>query len=206
MSTSTALDLSSKNSEKLQQRDGSEARNISPRENRRDISNFLRLRTATPGDDPSIGAFLLHTFLKTYQEKMPLFVTTEERKRDLLNVSAKRKVGTVCVLELGYRIVGTFSLIHPESDACEAWLENSANLRCVAIDPDFQGLGFSEILLTEAHRIARLWEVMHVCLHVQNGADAVARLYQKSGYIRDSRGDGEANGQNLEGYILCLQQ
>lgn len=166
----------------------------------RDIVNFIHLRQATPADDLAVAELLLHTFLSTYQAKLPSVHTPEERKRELRDVGSRRREGYVGVAELGYQIIGTFSLIHPESPASEVWAEPGATLRCVAIDPEFHGLALSELLLDEADRVARAWGTRRTYLHVQEGATKVALLYQRHGYQRDPAGDKFSFGSKLEAY------
>lgn len=172
----------------------------------RDIANFLNIRLAHPGDDLAIGELLLRTFVQTYEKKLPKVATCTQRRRDLLNVTARRRGGVVCVLELGYRIVGTFSLIHPDSPECEAWIPEAANLRCVAIDPEFQGYRFSDFLLKSAVDFSQEWGIQCICLHVQAGANSVAKLYQSFGFSRDPHGDKICFGFGVEGYSLYLNQ
>lgn len=172
----------------------------------RDLSNFINLRPALPGDDLSIAELLTNTFLSTYKKKLPAIETSEERKAELRDVALRRRSGYVSVAELGYRIIGTFSLIHPESPLTDAWRPNGATLRCVAIDPEFHGLELSSILLEEADRIAGLWKSSALFLHVQKGANKVASLYEKFGYVRDCAGDKIAHGYELLGYVKDLNR
>ncbi len=172
----------------------------------RDLINFIQLRAALPSDDLAIADLLMHTFLSTYKEKLPTVQTSEERKEELRNVRGRRKNGYVCVAELGYKIIGTFALIHPESPSSEAWRPNGATLRCVAIDPHFHGLALSELLLEEADRISKLWAASGIYLHVQDGAEKVAALYEKHGYVRDPSGDKIALGNKLLGYMKALEK
>lgn len=173
---------------------------------RRDLINFIQLRPALPCDDLAVADLLTNTFISTYEKKLPLLTTTEERKSELRNVASRRKSGYVCIAELGYRIIGTFSLIHPESPANEAWRANGTTLRCVAIDPEFHGLSLSFLLLKEAERISSLWTADSIYLHVHKGADKVASLYQKFGYLRDVSGDKSSYGCELEGYFKPYKQ
>lgn len=166
----------------------------------RDIVNFIHLRQASPADDLAVAELLLHTFLSTYQAKLPSVQTSEERKRELRDVGSRRRQGFVGVAELGYQIIGTFSLIHPESPSSEAWAEPGATLRCVAIDPEFHGLALSELLLSEADRVAKAWGARKMYLHVQEGANKVALIYQRHGYVRDLAGDKCSFGSKLEAY------
>jgi len=168
---------------------------------RRDLINFIQLRPALPSDDLAVADLLTNTFLSTYEKKLPLLTTTEERKSELRNVAGRRKSGYVCIAELGYQIIGTFSLIHPESPANEAWRANGSTLRCVAIDPAFHGLSLSFLLLQEAERISSLWNADSIYLHVHKGADKVASLYQRFGYLRDDSGDKISYDCELEGYF-----
>jgi len=170
----------------------------------RDIVNFISLRQAGPNDDLSIAELLTRTFISTYEKKLPELGTNEDRKRELNNVAGRRKNGLVGVAELGYRIIGTFALLHPESDCNEAWRPNGCTLRCVAIDPDFHGLDLSSLLLQEADRIARFWQAEGIYLHVHRGAHKVANLYENFGYTRDSTGDKVSHGYYLDGFFKPL--
>jgi GNAT superfamily N-acetyltransferase len=179
---------------------------VSPRASEpRDLANFIRIRPALPSDDLGLAELLIHTFSSTYERKLPSVITTKERKQELRDVSSRRKHGYVGVAELGYRIIGTFSLIHPESPRSEAWNPNGATLRCVAIDPEFHGLRLSELLLQGADRVASAWNSAGLYLHVQKGADKVAKLYLRHGYQRDPNGDKLSFGCELEGYLKCLE-
>lgn len=171
---------------------------------RRDVTNFIKMRAALPADDLAIAELLEQTFLTTYAKKLPSLTTTEERKKELRAVGSRRKLGHVAVAELGYRIIGTFSLTHPESSGEGAWRPNSSGLRCVAIDPDFHGLQLSELLLSEADRIALAWSAESICLHVQKEAEKVAQLYLQHGYIRDTTGDRNFFGTEIQGYYKPL--
>lgn len=166
----------------------------------RDVSHFIRLRAATPSDDLVLADLLLRTFISTYERKLPSVATSDERKAELKNVSARRRQGFVCVAELGYQVIGTFALIHPESLTSEAWQPGGATLRCLAIDPDFHGLDLSEVLILEAERIAKFWRANGIFLHVQAGADRVAALYERHGFVRDETGDKISCGNKLSGF------
>jgi GNAT superfamily N-acetyltransferase len=175
------------------------------KKNRRDLWNFIRLRQASVADDLALADLLTKTFLTTYERKLPTVATPKSRKIELENVADRRKNGYVCVAELGYRIIGTFSLIHPESNLSEAWRPNGATLRCVAVDPDFHGLDLSTLLLNEAEKIAAFWRANSIFLHVQNEALKVAALYERHGYLRDPLGDKTSHGTTIIGYYKELK-
>ncbi len=171
---------------------------------KRDVANFLSVRQAQSPDDSAVSSLLLDSFDGTYAAKLPQAALSEERRRDLQDVEARRNAGGVWILELGNKIVGTFSLILPGSKLSESWLPQTATLRCVAVDPSFHGFGFSERLLVEADEIVRLWGLKGICLHVVTGALGVGRLYERHGYLRDRRGDREFLGVSLMGYVRPL--
>lgn len=170
----------------------------------RDILDFISLKTASGEDQEAIGELLVRTFMQTYARKLPHVCTPEERIKELRNVALRQHDGDVLILELGYRIIGTAALIRPGASSSESWLENSSNLRCVAIDPEFQGLGFAEVLLGEAEALARRWNSSNVCLHVQSGAEGVARMYLRWGFTRAPVGDIICHGHRVDGYVLDL--
>ncbi|NJL25280.1 MAG: hypothetical protein HC902_08945 [Calothrix sp. SM1_5_4] len=68
---------------------------------RRDLTNFLQLRNAHPGDDPEVGALLVKTFRDTNAVKMPGLDMPPEREKELRDVSSRRMNGVVRVIELG---------------------------------------------------------------------------------------------------------
>lgn len=170
----------------------------------RDIVSFIRLREATTQDTEEIGNLLVKSFVSTYREKLPHIQTCEERIQELRNVEARMQQGQVFVIELGMQIIGTATLILPHAKQTQSWIKNAANLRCVAIDPDFHGLGFAEILLDESERLARSWNAEFICLHVQRGAHGVARLYQRRGFLREPSADIPCFNNDSEGYYLPL--
>ena len=169
----------------------------------RDITHFLTKRVSHPGDDLVVGDLLIRAFVPTYQEKLSL-ETCESRRSELRDIESRRRCGVVYVLELGYRIIGTFALISPNTEQSQAWLDGAGTLRCVAIDPDFRGYGFSSELLKISDEVASAWKLPAICLHVQEGADSVARLYRQHGYVRDPRGDSVSHGQAILGYSKAI--
>ena len=172
----------------------------------RDIGSFIRLREALSTDLTEIGELLVKTFSQTYKAKMPHIHTCNERYEELRDVESRRAHGKVLVLELGRQIIGTVTLIYPNAKETQSWIRNAANLRCLAIDPGFHGLGFSEILLDECERLARSWNADFICLHTQSGALGVARLYTRKGYLREPSGDTLCFENESEGYYLPLYE
>jgi ribosomal protein S18 acetylase RimI-like enzyme len=172
---------------------------------RRDLSNFVKIRTAFPGDDLNLGEMLVRTFRETYNRKLPNLITTDQREIELRDVHGRRRNGVVRVLELGFQIIGTYSLMAPQSALDDSWTPGTCTLRCVAVDPGFHSLRLSERLLEDALARARDWRAEAVCLHVQSGATGVAKLYERFGFRRDPRGDRISHGYEIEGYLLELQ-
>lgn len=171
---------------------------------RRDIERFVTVRDAHPGDDRAIAGVLVTAFTLTYAQRLPDVKTDASRVLELVNIEARRRCGVVRVMELGARVIGTHSLMRPGTPECQIWRKAAANLRCLAIDTEFHGLKLSERLLVDAEAHAVSWGVGEVCLHVQQGADGVAKLYRGYGFERDADGDIEANGNYLEGYTLIV--
>ncbi|MCB0416564.1 MAG: GNAT family N-acetyltransferase [Bdellovibrionales bacterium] len=176
-----------------------------PLARKRDVLNFLNTRPATSADDASVGDFLVNTFNDTYAEKLPDAVLNPDREADLRDVASRRRDGGVWVVELGYQLVATFSVLKPGTEGNDAWLPEAALLRCVAVDRLFHGLRFSSLILESSKTIATEWRASHLCLHVQRGAQGVARTYEKFGYVRDVRGDNNFLGSMVEGYALNLR-
>ena len=168
-----------------------------------DVRNFLVRRVARPGDDLQIAALLEQSFVSVYEKKLQL-TTPEGRRRELRDVATRRENGMVGVLELGYRIVGTFSLIAPGAKSSQCWIPEAANLRCLAVEPEFQGYGFSDLLVRWADEVGRAWKVTTMCLHVQKGADSLEKLYSKHGYERAADGDTDSHQGPILGYRKLL--
>jgi hypothetical protein len=175
-------------------------------ENNRDFLNFINLRPALIKDDAAIGDFLLEVFESKQKEVNPNHEDNRERIMDLLNVKSRRENGVVMVFEMGYQIVATFALIHPDSSLNEAWLPRSTLLRCVAVKKDFHRLDLSKVILTEADRISLQFGAERCCLHVNVNAPNVAKVYEKHCYQRDERGDHIACGSWVLGYFKNLHQ
>lgn len=171
---------------------------------RRDVKNFISVRAAYPGDDLAIGELLVQSFREAYLKKLPTVMTTAEREIELRDVHSRRRQGVVRVLELGFQIIGTYSLIPPEAPLDASWTPNTCTLRCLAIHPRFHSLKLSEQLISDAIGMVRSWRSAKICLHVQAGARGVAHLYTRFGFGRDERGDGFYMGNVIEGYVLDL--
>ena len=165
------------------------------------------IRPATAADDEAIGEVLVAAFVTAYGKKMPEVVVTDARKAELRATAQKRLEAHVLVAELEGRVVGTLTLFRPGSPGSEAWLPGAADLRHLATLPEFHGRGLSHALMDEAERTARAWGVPAICLHVRRGAQGVARLYARRGYLRDPAGDFLKAGTQpvaLEAYVLRL--
>lgn len=169
---------------------------------RRDLTNFMRIRNAHPGDDLVVGEMLVKSFRETYAQKLPTISTTPEREIELRDVNSRRINGVVRISELGFQIIGSYSLIAPGSALDESWTPMTCTLRCVAIEPRFHSLKLSEKLIFDAIDVAKKWNTDGICLHVQAGADGVARLYGQFGFERDPRGDKHCMGNAIEGFLL----
>ena len=171
---------------------------------RRDLLNFVRLRNAHPGDDLNVGDLLVRSFRETYAQKLPEVLTTPARELELRDVHSRRLNGLVRIVELGFQVIATYSLIAPGHALDESWTPNTCTLRCVAVDPRFHSLQLSETLLQDAFDMARKWRAAKICLHVQAGADGVARLYERFGFVRSMEGDKVCHGNPIQGYLLSL--
>lgn len=160
------------------------------------------VREARPEDDARVGQLTLDAFLTVYARKMPEVRYDEARRKDLLDVAAKRARALVLVAELDGRVVGTVSLFKPGAEDSEAWLPGAADLRHLAVDVALHGRGVSKPLLDRAEAIARDdWKVSAICLHVRRGAEGVARLYMSRGYVREPAGDLVKPIVSLEAYV-----
>ncbi len=161
------------------------------------------IREARPEDDARIGELLIDSFVSTYARKMPTVIYDEARKAELRDVAVKRSRATVLVTEIDGEVIGTVSIFKPQAPTSEAWLPNFADLRHLAVDPRFHGKNISGPLLDRAEAIARdEWKTDGICLHVRQGADGVARLYQRRGFTRDQSGDLHKPTVTLEAYCL----
>lgn len=163
------------------------------------------IREARPEDDAVVGELLVEAFLTQYAKKLPEVVYTEERKRELRDVAARRKVATLLVAEVDGEVVGTVALFRPGAPGSEAWLPNAADLRGLATAVRYHGTGLAKPLLDAAEKLARQWGVDAICLHVRKGADGVARMYMKRGYVREPVGDMDLPSVFLTAYVLRLK-
>lgn len=169
------------------------------------MGNKVTVREARPQDDERIGDLLVEAFVAAYARKMPEVIVSDERKKSLRDVAGKRRQATILVAELEGKVVGTVFLIKPGAPDSEAWLADAADLRQLATDVTLHGRGLAGALLDRIEQIAREdWKMKYVCLHVRRGAEGLARLYRKRGYVRDSAGDLELPDIFLEAYRLNL--
>jgi len=165
----------------------------------------LIIREATALDDTAVGELLVAAFRNQYAKKLPGISYSPERLADLRNQAEKRAHATVFVAETAGRIVGTIALYPAGAAGSEAWIEGAADLRLLALDPEFQGRGLSNQLLDAAEERARSWRVPAICLHTRREAIGVAGLYSRRGYVRDELGDLDLRPVvYLEGHVLRL--
>lgn len=162
----------------------------------------LVIRDARPEDDAAVGELLVEAFITQYAKKLPEVVYTEERKRSLRDVAGKRAVAKVLVAELDGRVVGTVAMWPPGASGSEAWVPGAADLRHLATAVEFHGQGLSTPLLDAIEAVAREWGVPAICLHVRRGAEGVARMYQRRGFVREPAGDLDTPSVYLEAYVL----
>ena len=163
------------------------------------------VRNAVEADDSIIGELLVQAYLTQFAKKLPDVSYSAERLADLRNQSARRASASVLVAELDGRIVGTLTLYPGGAPNSKAWIAGAADLRLLAIDPEFQGRGLSGKLLDAAEALARKWGVPAICLHTRQGASGIARLYHARGYVRDEAGDLDHRPSlYLEAHVLRL--
>lgn len=185
--------------------DRSNIQNLYNRNVQRDLLEFITLRESHPGEDLEIGGLLLLSFTTTNLRKTPTTETRDARVIELLSVHKRRKCGFVRVLELGRRVIGTYSLMRPHTEENLSWRKDTAYLRCLAIDPEFHGSGLSGKLLRDAVDLAQGMGVAGITLDVFAEAHGVGRLYEKFGFVRDPEGDSSKQGNHLLGYYLKLK-
>lgn len=164
------------------------------------------IRVADERDDAVLGALLVDAFRDTYAEKMPEVVVTERRIEELNSFLGKRTKGVTWVAEVGGRIVGTVFAARPGSKDSLAWLNECAELKHLAVVPEFRRSGLSEKLMETALVAIRGWGCWGVCLHVRRGAHGIARFYEKQNFVRDPRGDFDRLPEVfLEAYLKRLR-
>lgn len=169
-----------------------------------DILNRVLIREARPEDDAVIGELLVEAFITQYAKHLPEVVYTEERKRELRDVAARRAVGKVWVAEVDGEVGGTVMLLPPDAKGAQTWLPNTADLRQLATAVRFHGTGLAAPLLDAAEACARQWGMNAVTLHVRKGAEGVMRMYQRRGYLRDPAGDLELPTVSLVAFARPL--
>lgn len=162
----------------------------------------LIIRPAIPTDDEAIGELLIEAYVTTYARKMPEVVVTDERKATLRDVASKRATSLVFSAELESRIIGTVTIFPPGAPGSQAWIAGAADLRHLAVHPEFHGKGFSKGLLDAAEKAAWNLGAPAICLHVRRGNRGVAALYAGRGYVRAPEGDLEHPSVLLDAYVL----
>jgi len=153
------------------------------------LPDSFRVRPARAEDEAAIGELLIRAFNETYARKMPGVTMTERRRAELRAVPRERDRAWVLAAEIDGRLVGTVTLYPPGFAGGHAWLADCAELRFLAIAPEWQGHGLAEPLMKACHQQAVAWGCRSICLHVRRGAEGVARFYQRHGYRLAPEGD-----------------
>jgi GNAT superfamily N-acetyltransferase len=170
-----------------------------------DVMARLRIREARPEDDAAIGELLVEAFITQYAKHLPEVVYTDERKRELRDVAARRAVAKMLVAEVDGEVAGTVALLPPGAPGSQAWLPGAADLRQLATAVRFHGTGLARPLLDAAEDVARQWGINTVTLHVRKGADGVMRMYERRGYVREPAGDLELPTVSLVAFARRLE-
>lgn len=167
----------------------------------RDIHDFVILKKATSLDCEDIGQLLSSVPEEGYVEAIPLCPSSVE----CLVVCGATNLTQhyeILILELGYRIIGAALVFKPgalgRSDALDA-----SEVGFLAIDPDFQGLGFSARFLEAFERMASSWNSRSLKLQVGRDSTLVAKYCQSRGYIVES---GEPPRGGFKTFSLCLNE
>lgn len=170
-----------------------------------DVMARVRIREARPEDDVAIGELLVEAFITQYAKHLPEVVYTDERKRELRDVAARRAVAKMLVAEVDGEVAGTVALLPPGAPGSQAWLPGAADLRQLATAVRFHGTGLARPLLDAAEDVARQWGIHTVTLHVRKGADGVMRMYERRGYVREPAGDLELPTVSLVAFARRLE-
>ena len=120
----------------------------------RDPSDMI-IRDAVEADDTVVGELLVQAYLTQFAKKLPDVSYSPERLADLRNQAARRACASVLLAEIDGLIVGTVTLYPAGASVNDAWIAGAADLRLLAIHPDFQGRGLSGKLLDAAEALAR---------------------------------------------------
>ncbi len=146
-------------------------------------------REAVPQDDVAIGELLVESFVSSYARKLPEVTVTESRRAELRDVAGKRGLAKIWVAEHDGVVVGTVTMWPPGAPKSEAWIENAADLRQLAVARSQRGGVVSTRLLELAEAWAFEQKFVGVCLHVRRGAAGVRAVYERRGYLRKPEGD-----------------
>lgn len=174
------------------------------RVHKRDIMGFVNLRLAHVCDDEDLGSFLLRTFSDAHSRFDPENPPTCERIAELLNTRTRRENGMTKILELGRRIIGTYSLLGRESLVSEGWSQEASYFSSFAIDPSMQGMGFAPLMMMDALHEALGQGYQAMELHVTQSAKKLLDFYGDYGFVRDPKGDSFRAGQALYGMRVEL--
>ena len=84
------------------------------------------------------------------------------------------KTSKIYIALLNAKIVGTFVL-------CPL-LDNSIEIKNIAVDSEYQGKGIGKLLLDDAIRVAKQKEYQSICIGTANSSIGQFYLYQKKGF------------------------
>ena len=171
---------------------------------KRDILNFIDIRDSKINDDEELGNLLVETFRETNAEKNVSSIMNCEREYELRNTKLRRENALVRVVELGNKLVGSYTLSMPESKTHDSWNKHSCYLSTVAVHRVLHGLGIGRMLVLEAIMKSLETPSKHLTLYVEKNAPRLQSFYKSFGFYHDPLGDQTSCGMDLLGNTCDL--
>jgi GrpB-like predicted nucleotidyltransferase (UPF0157 family)/GNAT superfamily N-acetyltransferase len=141
----------------------------------------VEYRTFTREDSITALTAMLHQAYAPLAARGMRFLASHQ---DDATTRERVESGETIVAVASGRVVGTVTVRRPGSSDDAKWYARAdvASMEQFAVDPDWQGLGIGDALMTRGEAVARSWGVREVAVDTSERAPELVALYERRGY------------------------
>lgn len=159
----------------------------------------LTIREVAPDEHAFAGDLVVEAY-RTLGD-----VGGEAYERELRDVAARAKIGSVLVAETEGQIVGCVTFSVGQTALSEVDDREAATIRMLGVSTHARGRGIGEALVCHCIEEARRQRCPRVRLNTRTSMTSAQRLYERLGFHRDPEHDwSPASGISLLAYVRSL--